>query len=102
MATPQIKLTQIKFWLENEARTKKSLPLLANIEELLSKTDTELYWDEIPGVFSSLQATVDQSNKVIANEQSILLKLFAHRETYEIRQFVAKFTDSPETLTLPG
>jgi hypothetical protein len=102
MAEQRITLVQIRLLLENETRLTKKLEFLADIDELLALSEDDLFWEEIPGVFSSSQSTVDENNKVISSKQSIVMKLFANKETYEVRQFVAKFTDAPETRTLPG
>ncbi len=102
MASPIIKIIEIRLILENEVRAKKGLPLIQNIEELKSLGSTSLYWEEIQGTFKLSLAKIDTEKLQVNDDNgSLVLKLFANRETMEIRQFASKFTDEPQTIILP-
>lgn len=57
-------------------------------------------WVEIPGIGAVSSAKV-LGDKVIDTTDRIAVKFFVHSRTGELKFFVAKVTNAPETLTLP-
>ena len=57
-------------------------------------------WTEISGI-GVLSSAKILGNLVIDDTQKLALKLFVHSKTGELKSFIAKLTDAPETLTLP-
>lgn len=99
MAEQKTTRAQILFNLENETRRINGNILLSNIEEMLALPDDQHYWEEAPGIFAISQSKIEE-DKINPAGSSIATKIFINRVTMEIREFVAKFTDEPETREL--
>ena len=98
MATAKIDIHQILFHLENEHRKLKGERVL-NWGEFQEIPPEKQKWEVIPGVFSAPQVEIKDGKKSEIGK-SIVFKFFANRKTREVRQFVSKFTNEPETKDL--
>jgi len=74
------------------------------IKEVLDYLNKDLAskpWEDMGGVFSLPQATIDHNNKTVNQSgSSLVLKGFINKETGEIRTYLSKLLDEPETKDL--
>lgn len=68
----------------------------------LNKGNTKNLWIEAQGVYSLTGSAIDQEKLLInPTGESLVLKAFINKETAEMRFFLAKWLDVPETDKLP-
>jgi hypothetical protein len=73
---------------------------LQDVPSMLATLETELFWDHVDGIFSLEQSKLDAENKITTIDKVIAVKVFVNKETQEVRQFVSKYTDEPQTQVL--
>ncbi len=73
------------------------------IEQILEKLNegkATKPWTVIPGIFS-LQGSKIENKQSVSKAEVLILKSFINQETGEVKSYLSKLTDEPETKDLP-
>lgn len=97
----------LKYWIEKAFGVKIASKMAVKItsirkilDELNGKNKTAP-WVPLNGVTFLSQAQIKPVDQIYVGPDGLVLKAFINTSTGEIKTYLAKWTDAPETNTLP-